>query len=311
MADPNLSEIATTTLKHRSKVIADNCTNNIALFNLIKKKGNMKLVSGGEKIVRPLEYALNGTAGYYSGYDTIDITPQNVVSAAEVEWKQAAVSVVCSGLEVDIQNTGKEGIIDLLEARIKNAEKALFNLLNTGAYSDGTGSGSKQIDGLQKYVADSPGATVAGIADGTYSWWQNNVYDCSTDYGAAMSASNVQEIMNNAMKEVVRNNERPDVILADNNYFGFFEQSLQAIQRVTRSDVADSGFQSLEYAGIPVILDGGKDGACPSNHMYFLNTDYIYLATAKKRNFVPLNPDRHAVNQDAVVDWPCESATIH
>jgi hypothetical protein len=35
--------------------------------------------------------------------------------------------------------------------------------------------------------------------------------------------------------------------------------------------------------------------------MYFLNSNYIYFRPHKDRNFVPLEPDRFSVNQDAMV----------
>ena len=49
------------------------------------------------------------------------------------------------------------------------------------------------------------------------------------------------------------------------------------------------------------MFDGGLGGACPANHMYLLNTDYIYLRPHKDRQLTQLNPERFAVNQDAVV----------
>lgn len=42
-------------------------------------------------------------------------------SAAEYPIRQAAVAVSISGLE-ELQNSGEEAIIDLLESRIMNAE---------------------------------------------------------------------------------------------------------------------------------------------------------------------------------------------
>ena len=53
--------------------------------------------------------------------------------------------------------------------------------------------------------------------------------------------------------------------------------------------------------GADVVLDGGRGGNCPANHMYMLNTDYIYYRPHEDRNMVPLDPDRYSVNQDATV----------
>jgi hypothetical protein len=50
-----------------------------------------------------------------------------------------------------------------------------------------------------------------------------------------------------------------------------------------------------------IILDGGIGGSCPTNHMYFLNTKYIYWRPHRDRNMVKIGGDRVPVNQDAIV----------
>ena len=61
MTSPNLSEIVTTTLRNRSKRLADNVTNHNALLRRLKEKGNTKLADGGRTIVQELDYAENTT----------------------------------------------------------------------------------------------------------------------------------------------------------------------------------------------------------------------------------------------------------
>ena len=114
MASPNLNEIVTTTLRNRSGKLADNVTNNNALLSRMKKKGSIKPVSGGRTIVQELEYAQNGTYQRYAGYQVLNIQPSDVFTAAEFDWKQVAVAVTWNGLEIDVQNTGEEQVIDLL-----------------------------------------------------------------------------------------------------------------------------------------------------------------------------------------------------
>ena len=64
-----------------------------------------------------MDYAENDTAMWYSGLDLLNVTQQDVLSAAEFDWKQLAVSVIFSGLE-QLQNSGKERVIDWLAARV-------------------------------------------------------------------------------------------------------------------------------------------------------------------------------------------------
>ena len=161
MPSPNLDEIVTTTLRYRSGKLRDNMSKNIALLSRLQDKDNISPVSGGRSIVEELEYAENSTFMYYSGDETLNVASSDVFTSAEYDWKQAAVAVKINGLEL-LKNSGKEKVIDLLEARIKNAEKTMLNNLSTGVYSDGTGTGGKQIGGLQLLVSDAGTGTVGG-----------------------------------------------------------------------------------------------------------------------------------------------------
>jgi hypothetical protein len=301
MATPNVSEIMTTTLESRTKKLADNVTSNNAILNRLNKRGKVKPFSGGRVIYQELDYAENSTYKRYSGYEVLNISPSEVFTAAEFDIKQAAVAISISGLE-ELQNSGPEQMIDLLESRITNAERTMQNNLSADFYSDGTADGGKQIGGLQLLVADTAtSGTVGGINRANWSFWQNQSYDATTDGGAAASAANIQAYMNTLYLRCSRGTDHPDLIIADNNYFNFYWQSLQAIQRVQQSDMADAGFQALKFMGSDVVFDGGYGGDAPTNHMYFLNTDYIFWRPHRDRNMVPLNPDRFAVNQDAMV----------
>lgn len=296
MASPNLSEIITTTLRNRSGKLADNVSKGNALLFKLKEQGAWKPASG-RTIVQELDYQ-EGNFQWYSGYETINITPPDVLTAAEFNWKQAAGSVSISGLEKEVQNVGKEQVINLLEARIKNGERTVKNNVTTGMYATGTGSSGKEIGGLQLLVADTPtSGTVGGIDRATYTFWRNQSYSSATDGGAAASAANIQAYMNALWLRTIRGDDKPSVILADANYYNFFWASLQAIQRVAESKMATAGFTNLAFANnVPVVYE--DSAGMPANHMYFLNTDYIFLRYAKGRLFEPMDEVR-PVNQDA------------
>lgn len=302
-----ISDIIATTIQNRSGIIADNVSNNVALLLRMKQRGRIKTFSGGDVILQELSYEDSNTnnSGYYSGYEEINITPNSPISASRWEIKQAAAAVALSGLE-QLQNAGKEQIVDLIDARMDVAEAQMMNLIAAGIYSDGSGTGGKQITGLQAIVADSPSSsTVGGIAEGTWTWWKNISFDASTDGNTAATSSNIQSYMNRTALQVVRGTEGPDIIVADNNYYRLFLESMQTIQRVTSEEMAGAGFSSLKYFGAgrstDVVLDGGVGGACPTNHMYFLNTKYLFFRPHSQRNMVPIGGDRMATNQDAII----------
>jgi hypothetical protein len=107
--------------------------------------------------------------------------------------------------------------------------------------------------------------------------------------------------MNRLYVQLVRGADAPDLIVADNNYWRLYLESLQAIQRIASDDMAQAGFASLKYMNSDVVLDGGFGGGAPTNTMYFLNTNFLYFRPHADRFFVPLGDDRYAVNQDAMV----------
>lgn len=302
MASPNISEITSATLRNRSKDIADAALNSIALFAKLKEYGCYKRISGGEDIVRPIIYAENSTAMRYSDMDTLDTTKQDVLTSAHYAWKQYAVAVVASGLETEIQNTGREQVLDLLEVRIKNAENSLIDLLVTDAY--GTGTTTNAINGLGNLIPDAPtSGTVGGIDRSAWSFWQSYKYAGVADGTVAVSATNIVQYMNAVYLATSRGKERIKLIVADNIYYNYYWQACQAIQRLADGPMAKQGFRSLAYVGgdAEVVFDGGVGGHATASHMWFINPSTIELCYAAKRNFVPLSPDRYSINQDAVV----------
>jgi hypothetical protein len=266
-----------------------------------------------------MEYSENGTYKRYSGYDILNITPSDVFTSAQYPIAQAACAVSISGLEM-LQNSGKEKMIDLLESRISNAERTMQNNMSNDAYSNGTADGGKQVGGLQLLVADvNNSGTVGGIDSGTWGFWQNSVMSFAAQSLTAGTAT-MQTMMNRAWLAQARQADRPDLFIADNTYFRYYWESLQAIQRIQDDRSAMSGFMSLKFMDADVVYDGGFQGTsagnvsvlggggswlsgsgAPASHMYLLNTEYIFLRPHQDRDMVPLDPDRFSVNQDAMV----------
>lgn len=296
-----MTEIVTTTLRNRTGKLADNVTKNNALLFRLKARGKVKPVSGGRTIVQELNYQENGTFKRYSGYEALNISPSDVFTGAEYNYAQAAVAVSISGLE-QLQNSGENAIIDLLEGRIENAEQTLTNNIALDVYSNGTADGGRQIGGVQLLVGTTNNSgTIGGIDSSVWSFWRNVAFSGVTNGGAATSTANIQSYMNRVYLQLVRGSDAPDLIVADNNYYRFYLESLQAIQRIASDEMAQAGFQTLKYMGADVVLDGGYGGGAPTNTMYFNNTKYIFFRPHTDRNFAPLGDERFAVNQDAMV----------
>lgn len=301
MVAPNISELVTHTLRERSGKLADLVTNNNALLYKLKERGRSRPYSGGRTIMEELAYQENQTFKWYSGYETLDVRPTEIMTAAEYNIKQAAIAVSMSGLEM-IQNSGKEAVLDLMEERISNAERTFMNQMSTAIYSDGTANSGKQLGGLQHLVADTGLGTVGGINSSTWGFWQNYVYDFSSN-GYTVGPSNIQRGMEKAWVNQVRNGERSNLIVADNTMYLHYLNSLQPQQRFSDAKTAQAGFENLKFMSLEVILDGGQDGAAPDTHMYMLDMDYLKFRPHRQRNISMLGGRRQPLAQDAYVQF--------
>ena len=319
-ANSSVTDIIATTIQNRSGELADNVTNNNALLRKLKAKGNVRTFSGGNVILEEIMYTDASTINVnsYSGYEVLNISPNSPISSAQYSITQYAGAVSMSGLEM-LQNSGKEAFIDLLEGRQKVAEAQLQNRIDYDAYQDGTGNSSKNLTGLAAAVPDTPtSGTYGGISRSAFAFWQSQFYRGVTDGGAAVAASNIQQYMTTLALRCVRGSNKPDLWVGDSTYFGFYVNSLQAIQRVQSMNgdgKAGAGFgpELAFYGGgmaATVVMAGGISGAvsttqatsgATSAHMWALNTDYFFFRPHRDRNFVPIGGERQSVNQDAIV----------
>lgn len=302
MANDNYNTIFTSTLESRTAKLADNISKNNALLSKLKAKDKIRTVTGGSKILEELEYG-EGDMVWYSGYDTINYTPKQLFTAAEYAMKLAAVPVAVSGEDL-LKNSGKERVMELLEKRIANAEKTMSNHLAAALYGDGTASSGKSIGGLKLLVADDPTTGTVGNINRAVSgneFWRNQAISTSD-----LNSANIGSVMNELYMRCSRGTDKPDLIVADDKLYSMFEQSLQPLMRYSDPKMAEAGFGALKFKGADVVFDGGQGGHCPENHMYFLNTDYLYLRPHKDRNMKVIGGDRLAVNQDAlyrIIGW--------
>ena len=271
MAFPtSVTDIMATTIENRSKKVADNVTNNNAILKKLSMRGRQKSFSGGNVILQEFSFAENGNAGWYSGYDLLPVGAHDVIGAAEYNIRQAACPVVISGLE-ELQNSGKEQMIDLMESRLQVAESTMSNLIAESLYSDGTASSGKQLEGLEAALplANTTG-TYGGVNRATYTFWRHQIQD-------AANTSTMQADMNTLWASCTRGADRPDLIMMDNTSWLAYLASLQAQQRFTSPEVGNLGFPTIKFMDADVCLDGGiygfsRSGAATGT-AYFLNTE--------------------------------------
>lgn len=297
MASPNatFTEIVTTTLREHPSEITDNVSDHNALLRRMKKRGNIKKIDGGYEIVRPLDYAENGTYQRFSGFDTLNVSASDVLSAAKFDWTQAAIHVTASGQQLRM-NSGGNRIADLAKARLKNAIRTAANYQSIDLYS--SGALTNQMGGLAHIVTNDGTGTVGGIVSGTYSFWQNQYYEAPSSN--AVSKSNIKGYMNTLWLRCVRGTDKPDLIVSSHDFYSYYWESLQDLQRFASADRAEAGFPELKYNTADVVFDSNSNFSTTAEKMYFLNTDYLEMVVHRDADWSQMD-DKMSVNQDAVV----------
>ena len=101
---------------------------------------------------------------------------------------------------------------------------------------------------------------------------------CETTSGVAHGI----KAMTRAYEEASYDNEQPDLIITTPVIKNAFESALAANKRWDgNSEFAKAGFSSLAFKNASVV----SDSACPSGHMYFINTSKLDFKVHSKRNF--------------------------
>ena len=279
----SVSEIISTTLRNRDRMVADNVTAHNGLLRTLEDTGNIKNAGGGRQLDEPLLYNELATK-FYDGFETFSIdTSQEVITNAVYQWKQLGGFSFISGKE-EIMNREKWQAVSMAESRIDALMAGMRNKTGLSLYSLGTGEGGKEFGGLRLLVADDGVGTVGGIDASVETWWQNN-FDFGT---AAVTSATILSKMNAMHLACTRGSDQPNLIMADGNYFTAYWESLQENARHTSPKLADAGFRTLEFVGTPVVYDAQcatdltNTGA---GRMYMLNTKYINFRKAPERWF--------------------------
>lgn len=263
-ANTNFDALLSTTLANYRSQLTDNVFTARPLTYFLMDKGRIRMLNGGTKIVEPLIYGTNSTVKSYSGYDSVALTAQEGISAAEYEWKQYAASIAISGIE-EGKNNGEQEIINLLEAKIMQAEESMRESFNQMFFGDGTGNSGKDWNGLGNLVEAS--GTVGGINRATAGneFWQSK----EENTAGALTLAQMASLYNSTSV----GNDHPDMILTTQTLFEKYESLLQPQLRYTDTKTADAGFQNLLFKAAPVTFDVH----CTAGVMYMLNSKYLSL----------------------------------
>lgn len=89
--NPNYDALLSSTIKNYRRQFSDNLSRSFFLMYWLTRKNKKTERDGGTAIVVPLMYGRNTTVRSYDGYETLDTTPQEGLTAVEYPWKHPRV----------------------------------------------------------------------------------------------------------------------------------------------------------------------------------------------------------------------------
>jgi hypothetical protein len=313
----NYDAVLSTTLFNYRRTLEDTIsTANAFMYTLMRRvKGGYKKVSDlGERMAMPLMYEL-GNADVYSGYDVLDTQPADGITMAFYDWRQAAVPISISGLEMK-KNRGEAKLLDLLESKTQQAELGIQTFFNQRMLQGAGGStidtaytstinGAVFIDPIAKQVAFNPASalTIGNIDQVANTWWRNKTADGTNDTTYAKFLQKLRHLRNDCSKGP---GGPPDLHLLDQGTAELYEAALAAAHRNPSYQVADIPFDNVAFYGKPVTWDefvpDAGDGTVTQTKgsWYMLNSKFWGIKVDRETNFAP-GPFVKPENQDAKV----------
>ena len=298
----DFTAVITRTLQAHGDEIVDGVSLQNALLWLFKSRGNLKVVSGGRTVTSPLIYGLNTSFQSYAKYGTVDTPDPDIITRSEYPVRIVGGSLVLSWLE-EAQNAGdREKLIDYAEEKKEEAKISMGTAMASQLWT--VAPGTTDMASLPQQISDSPStdttANVGGIDPATtytvnatsFFPWRNQTY--TTAVTAFNTSSNGLTAMSQILNDASFGPHGPTVFVTTKAIWQLYDVGQAGNRRYTHADLADAGFQNLDYAGKPVLADS----LCRANHFYAINTDGIGLTVLRRGNFA-ISPRVQAANQFA------------
>lgn len=298
--------VLSTTLDSYRTTLQDNVFKSHPMWNKIKSKGMIHKQDGGVSIIAPVILDTNSTIDWYRGYDVINLTPQDPFTVAKFNWCQLGGAISIDRLTVR-KNSGRHQLINLVSALITNAEESMIkkfmeDFFEAGNYNES--QTSKQIGGLQAYIAEDPDSyDVGGIDTDVMTDWRNKVegngggnFTWVPDLGDTPAAADgplaMAKLYNNCSKGP---GGSPDIGLCGQYMYQQYESGLHPFKRYSNTEgPAAMGFENLRFRNLDLFWDEyiksetvtQSLAALSQELAYFMNSSYLELIVDSQTDMI-------------------------
>ena len=306
--------LLSTTLFNYRPTLVDNIFRSSAWLAALKKNGGIDYQNGGERIQQPLMYETNSTVKSYSGYETLDTTPQDGITSAFYEWREVGGTISISRKE-ERQNSGEAALLNLLEKKIMQAEMSMKQAINQqlvqGTVSSSTfvpGNSVKDLNPLGYFIRKAPatdpvaGGNVGNIAAATYSWWRPNVADFTTastptggKFGATVDTLREFKIYLYRLYNYCSrgaDGSGPNILLGNQESFETYENALDYDKRYYDEALASMGFDGVKMKAATFVWDelvpdlSSGTTSLTYGTVFMVNTKFYKLVIDSETDFI-------------------------
>jgi len=226
----------------------------------------------------------------------------------------------------EVMNAGDSKVIDLLDAKVKQLEMSMRDLLNYQIWNARPAAGAytlwSLVDAVSPYNQIDPTYTgngtgfgkipivAAAVATGTNVWWRSMSWDgtgqtdptnftASANAGLYMPSADATFSLKNLghlIHMCSEGSESPNLIVMPLNIYEFMQSLLISNVRYnTDKDLTEANLDHLVWNGVPIIWDKN----CTAGTVYALNTNFLKFIHCQGRDMKStpfVTPD----NQDVI-----------
>ena len=291
------NDLLSTTIYEIRDEVAEGLFETTPFLSMSRKLGKIKSFNGGYKLVVPVETKVHSQVTVLdSGWEALDLSVQDFSEQAEYDWTRIAIPVLISGRE-EAENSGDKAIIDLAEARFKNAMSALMRQVNKqvvandsaftamGTLNGNTNSTFGVSTGfLEAVLPEADGGTVANTMGTLARTGVVGLQNQYKDAGAGFTIENLYEVETKASTLLPAGGDggRFHLTLASPAAYTNYRNALFDKERYIDAKTLDaSGVTALQFSSGVIMperaMDVGSASDQGKNSFMLLNLDGICM----------------------------------
>jgi hypothetical protein len=261
---------------------------------MLGKNGFKEEAEGGRLFEADIEYATNSTFRSYGELETLDLTKIDVFDAARYDHKIWAGTIVFSNLE-ELRNDIANRKFDLVKRKLLNGSNSALESLNSVLYSDGSGNGGKDPNGLALIIAQNPVVgIVGGINAAVWPFWRNRQ---ASGAKTAVIYDNLVSATTTVFEQCTLGGTKkiPTGIVSDLATLVGYEGRLTQIARIVK-DANGTGEADATFANDAIAFKGKPwifDESAPANTANIVNREVLklwYLKGGWMKNLEAVQP---------------------